>query len=346
MMYRSHPMTISRRGSISTVLSALLLALLIGGCSDDTVAADLGPSAESSLPSDARADTSGDLLVDAPRADVGVDTLPADLGPDLPVVPFELRIMAANLTSGTAQSYTPGHGARIIKALAPDVVLIQEFNYGSKSPADIAAFVKSTLGAGFHYYREAGAIPNGIISRWPIIASGEWNDPEVSNRDFAWAQIDLPGPHDLYAISVHFLSSQSSKRTKEANALLAQIEQHVPAGSLLVLGGDFNTKTRNEGCVATLRKRLTAQTPYPVDQAGNGNTNAGRNSPYDWVLASPALHALEIPLSVGSKTFPAGLVFDSRVYTPLSDVPPVLVGDSDATQMQHMAVVRQFRITP
>jgi len=35
-------------------------------------------------------------------------------------------------------------------------------------------------------------------------------------------------------------------------------------------------------------------------------------------------------------------VFDSRVYTPLSDVAPVLSTDSAATNMQHMAVVRDF----
>jgi endonuclease/exonuclease/phosphatase family metal-dependent hydrolase len=194
--------------------------------------------------------------------------------------------------------------------------------------------------------RGNGSIPNGVISRYPILASGVWVDPEVSNRDFTWARIDLPGSKDLYAISVHFLTSKASKRTQEANALVAFIQQHVPSGALLVLGGDFNTGSRSEGCVVALRQRFTIATPYPADQSGNGHTNANRNSPYDWVVASPALHALEVPLTVGSQSFAAGLVFDSRVYTPLSDVPPVLVGDSNAPQMQHMAVLRRFHVTP
>ena len=337
--------------ALPRLLLAAFLALPLIACSDDDFSSHDGGSTP-----DLRADggpIADGPVADGPRADLpepadGAADLTAkpDSGPDAAVVPFEIRIMAANLTSGTAQSYTPGHGARIIKAFQPDIVLIQELNYGSNSPSDIAGFVKSTLGAGYHYYREGGQIPNGVISRWPILASGEWNDPEVSNRDFAWARIDIPGPKDLWAVSVHFLSSQASKRSREAKALIAAIEQHVPAGSLLVLGGDFNTKSRTEGCIVALRQRFTIQTPYPVDQQGNGNTNANRNSPYDWVITSPSLHALEVPLKVKSQTFTNGLVFDSREYTPLSDVPPVNFGDSDATQMQHMAVLRQFRIVP
>lgn len=346
MTHRACPKATRRSFTVLALLGALLVAI---GCSDDTTTADLGPRVDATLPGDAGVDARvRDLLLPDARHEqdlISADDA-ADLSPDAATAPFELRIMAANLTSGTAQSYTPGHGARIIEAFAPDIVLIQELNYGSNSATDIASFVSSTLGPGYHTYREAGAIPNGIISRWPIIDAGEWDDPEVSNRDFAWARIDIPGPRDLWAVSVHLLSSQSSKRHKEANALIAKIEQHVPAGSLLVVGGDFNTKSRAEGCIVTLRQRVTAQAPYPADQAGNGHTNAGRNSPYDWVLASPSLHAMEVPLKVGAASFPAGLVFDSRVYTPLTDVPPVQVGDSDATQMQHMAVIRQFRVVP
>jgi endonuclease/exonuclease/phosphatase family metal-dependent hydrolase len=253
-----------------------------------------------------------------------------------------LRIVAANLSSGNLQSYDPGHGKRILQALKPDVVLIQEFNYGSNTPADLQSFVDATFGPGFSYAREGGQIPNGVISRYPILASGEWDDPEVSNRDFVWARIDLPGPADLWAISVHFLTGQSGPRTKEANALIAYVQAQIPDGQLMVLGGDFNTGTRNEGCVNVLSAEFVTDGPYPVDQDDNGNTNAYRNSPYDWVIGSPELHSLAVPTWIEAQTFPNGLVFDSRVYTPLSDVPPVLEEDSAATQMQHMAVVRDF----
>ena len=105
-----------------------------------------------------------------------------------------VRLMSANLTSGNGQSYDPGHGTRIFQGTDPDIVMIQEFNYGSNSNADIQSFVSTAFGPTFSYYREGGAqIPNGIVSRYPIVAFGEWNDSSVANRDFAWARIDIPG---------------------------------------------------------------------------------------------------------------------------------------------------------
>src|SRR4051812_3653322 len=86
-----------------------------------------------------------------------------------------VRIVAANLSSGNHQSYDAGDGARILKALKPDVILIQEFRYGSGSTEDIRKFVTETFGEDYSYQRESiegddpGAIPNGVISRFPIL---------------------------------------------------------------------------------------------------------------------------------------------------------------------------------
>jgi hypothetical protein len=38
-------------------------------------------------------------------------------------------------------------------------------------------------------------------------------------------------------------------------------------------------------------------------------------------------------------------VFDSRVYTPLADVSPVLMTDSAAVNMQHMGVVKDVLLS-
>ena len=46
---------------------------------------------------------------------------------------------------------------------------------------------------------------------------------------------------------------------------------------------------------------------------------------------------------IGSRAFPNGLVFDSRIYTPLAEVAPVLAADSG--NAQHMAVIKDFRVT-
>jgi endonuclease/exonuclease/phosphatase family metal-dependent hydrolase len=256
-----------------------------------------------------------------------------------------LRIVAANLTSGNGQNYDPGHGNRILQGLSPDVVLVQEFNYLNNTSADFRAWVDMNFGASFFYVREPNPsqIPNGVVSRYPILASGAWNDANVSNRDFMWARIDIPGDKDLWVISVHLLTTSSSNRNAEAVQILNYIAaQGIPAADYVALGGDFNTDSRSESCLNTLSAYFTTSGPWPVDQSGNGNTNSGRNKPYDWVLADPDLHAVRTPLVLGAASFPNGLVFDSRVYSPLPS--PVLAGDSAATNMQHMAVARDFLI--
>ena len=281
-----------------------------------------------------------------------------------------IRIMAANTTSGNNSSYTPGEGNRIFQGLDPDIALVQEMNYLSNSPAEMDAWVETNFGPGFYYFRQTEPgiqIPNGIVSRYPILASGAWDDTTMANRDYSWARIDIPGDKDLWAVSVHLSSGGgASQRDLEA----AEIKDYIlngyagdppykpatlpiPASDYLVIGGDFNTTSRTEKCIITLSAVVVTLGPYPADQAGDTDTNNGssRNNPYDWVIPDADLNALKTPLVIGSNTFPNGLVFDSRVYTPLSEVPPVRVTDSDrfypsgvATNMQHMAVMRAFLI--
>lgn len=258
-----------------------------------------------------------------------------------------IRIMAANLTSGNYQSYDPGEGIRIFQGLDPDIVLVQEFNYQTNTAADLRGFVDSAFGPEFEYHREGGneLIPNGVISRYPILQSGEWIDLEVGNRDFAWAKIDIPGDRDLWAISVHLLTTGSGIRNDEATALVNFIQANVPAADYLVIGGDFNTDNFAESALGTLSAAVDTS-GRPADQNNSTGTNASRAKPYDQVLPDPDLSPLEIPVAISGHgfTYAEGLVFDSRVFTPLSAVSPVLAGDSGASMMQHMAVIRDFQI--
>lgn len=257
-----------------------------------------------------------------------------------------IRIVAANVTSGNLQSYDPGHGARILKGLSPDVVLIQEFNYGDNSPASIRTFVDNTFGPGFSYYRETGSlqIPNGVISRYPVLASGRWVDSNVSNRGFAWARLDIPGNSELFVVSVHLLTSSAGNRNSEAGQIRTYIQNNVPAGDYVVIGGDFNTDTRSEAAFTTFSQVVSTTGPWPADRNGNQGTNAGRTKPYDNVLVSSDLRMFEVPVVIGSSSFTNGLVADTRVYQPISEIAPALTSDSGATNMQHMAVVRDFML--
>lgn len=263
-----------------------------------------------------------------------------------------IRIMAANTTSGNAQSYL-GAGERIFQGLEPDIVLIQEFQIGSSAATDATStntWVSNIFGPNFDWTREPGGdnIPNGVISRWPIIAEGEISDSNAPDRDFSWARIDIPGDKDLWAISVHLLTASSTIRNTEAQALVSGLNGlNIPSTDYVVIGGDFNTDTFSETCLSTLRSYLgitTSTDLRPRDQNSNQNTNAGRAKPYDQVLARNNLNLLQTATVVGSASYPNGLVFDSRVFTPLSAVSPVQSGDSGDTNMQHMAVVKDFLI--
>ncbi|MBK7191150.1 MAG: endonuclease [Myxococcales bacterium] len=279
------------------------------------------------------------LPIDAPA----IDAIPID-APELPL-PVTLRVMASNLTSGNFQAYE-APGARILDGLDPDITLMQEFNVGGNTPAELRAFVDQAFGPQFFFSREAGVqIPNGVVSRYPIIADGRWDDPQVGNREFVYARIDIPGPRDLWAVSVHLLTSGAGVRNSEATALAQYVATHVPPTDFLIIGGDFNTDARSEACIGALGAVVDTAPPHPADQAGDGDTNAGRTKPYDWVLADDDLRPYQAAVTVGAASYPDGLVLDTRVYAPLVDVAPAMITDSAAPSMQHMGVIKAFTIT-
>lgn len=256
---------------------------------------------------------------------------------------FPLRVAAANLP-GNPQKYEAAQ-IRILQGLKPDVVAIQEFNYLGNSPSELRSFVDTAFGTNFVYYRESGySIPNGVISRWPILSSGSWPDSVVPNRGFAWAQIDLPGSNDLYVVSVHLYSSGSATdRNLEATIIKNHVQSNFPANAWVIVAGDMNTGSRSESAITTF-KTFLSDSPIPTDavSGGDDDTNLGRNKPYDYVLPSFSMTNTLTNVVFASHTFAKGLVFDSRVYTPLSDVTPVQIDDS--SECQHMAVVKDFHV--
>ncbi|MDD5141283.1 MAG: hypothetical protein PHY43_13610 [Verrucomicrobiales bacterium] len=266
--------------------------------------------------------------------------------------------MAANLSSGNFQRYESS-GLNIFKGLKPDIVCVQEFNYastnglGTSTPAAMREMIDSTFGTNYSYFRETNAgytIPNGIISRWPILTNGSWDDGDnnINDRGFAWARIDLPGTNDLYAVSVHLKASSGSanenRRSNQIVVLKSLILSSFPTTAWVVVGGDCNTYSETESCMTNLTSFLS-DSPKPADQSGGTNTNAGRNERYDRVMASFSFTNTQVPVVIGANTFASGLVFDSRVYSPLSDVSPVVATNSGAFGMQHMGVLKDFTIT-
>jgi hypothetical protein len=125
------------------------------------------------------------------------------------------------------------------------------------------------------------------------------------------------------------------------------VEANIPIGDYLVVGGDLNTHSRStttEPCLDVLSQVVDVAAPWPLDQQGDGDTNANRNAPEDWLMLDGDLEARQVPVAIGAASYPFGLVFDSRVYAPLADVAPVAATDSAAPSMQHMAVVKDVRL--
>lgn len=257
-----------------------------------------------------------------------------------------ITIMAANITSGNKQSYDPGHGVRIFQGLKPDIALIQEVNYESNRPSDYEQFKNNAFGFDYEICvpQPGNQIPNGIVSIFPIKECGYWNDPHISNRDFVYAKIDIPGQHDLLAVSVHFKTKPRRQAKRQATALNEYIKEHFDFDNdYLIIGGDFNSPKLNDSALNVLKQYVDISKPAK-DKNGKSGTNASRSKPYDHVLPGKKLTQLEVPLEIGDNKYDSGIVFDSRVYSPLSDVSPVKSGDSGVSGMQHMAVMKEFKL--
>lgn len=251
-----------------------------------------------------------------------------------------ISIASANLTSGGSRSYV-GEGRRILQALDADVVAIQEFNVAGGP----RAFVDEVFGTNFHYFVEpSGAIPNGVISRWPILDAGEWDDPMLTDRDFVWARIDVPNHPPLTVISVHlYYSGGAAAREQQARTLTNLLFQAgLHTSDFVVLCGDFNTQNRSEAALQVLTTMLRDDR-QPADQYGDTDTNQNRDKPYDFVLATPRMNDRTRPIRFGGLWFTNGVVFDTRLWTN-GIPPPALLPDSGVGGMQHMAVMKLFAL--
>lgn len=270
----------------------------------------------------------------------------------------QIRIVAGNITSGNNQSYDPGHGIRIFQALKPDIALVQEMNYGSNTSSDYKNFAQKIVGTNYYAVDDADYdIPNGVVSKYPITSHGYWKDPNINNRALMWAVVDIPGSTDIFAISVHLHTDPASDQVKAAQVIVDEIkklESSNPGRYYYVVGGDFNGDSAVSSNGFGKNNTFYISGPDPVDENGNGNTNAKREKQYDFVLVDYPLHEFQVPVvyyssedSTKTKIYENGLVFDTSLYdqSVLNEYfYPAQTGDSDASQMQHMAVVKDFLI--
>ena len=248
-------------------------------------------------------------------------------------------VATANLSDSTTQAYREP-GIRLLQALNPDIIGIQEFNFQGGTTADLVRRMFPAAVRDFCRERGGARLPNGVISRFPVVAWGQWEDPYVKNRQLFWSTVRLPDGQKLHIVSVHLVQNRANRRIPEADYLVQCIRKQFPAKDFVVLCGDLNTSSRETGVMAVLGRVFDLER-VPTDQKGDPNTNSVRTHPYDVVLPNRALAPYEVRTVVDGICFPDGIVFDTRLWAR----PPFPARRDDADgNLQHLPVMKTFRI--
>jgi endonuclease/exonuclease/phosphatase family metal-dependent hydrolase len=289
-----------------------------------------------------------------------------------------LRAVAGNITSGNYQSYDYGHGIRIFQGLKADVMMVQEFNYKDNTDNDYKEMVEavfqdegclsSTPQRCFYEVGTGAVIPNGVMSKYPIISWGEWADPASgvdSTRHLNYAIVDIPGNKDLFVVSVHLHTSPSSDQIASAVVIVNAIKEIKQEANYLgyyfMVGGDFNGSAAVSDDGFGMYDTFNINDENPLGEDGSPGTSANRSKILDWLLVSNDLSLKQVPSkfcaennSNDCKSYSNGLVMDTRDFSQTQldtyfspsffDNQVLDVDDSGAGSMQHMAVVKDFLI--
>ncbi len=234
---------------------------------------------------------------------------------DVPARTVPLTIATANLSDNRTQAYEDP-AIRILQALQPDILAIQEFNYKAGTSQDLARLLSRSRRP--LRPRKGGArLPNGIISRYPILAHGQWGG-SLPSRTAACSGPPSPSPAPgRFTSSASIWSSATPPAapprpgTSSASSATASPDDYV------VLCGDFNTTSRAAEALAVLTAWFD-DSAQPADQNGNPHTNAPRTRPYDYVLPNPALARHHAPTILDGLVFPGGLCLR---HQPLESAP-------------------------
>lgn len=250
---------------------------------------------------------------------------PAPGSPPAPAASGTLRVVTFNIHAGTDQRRQPSVDriGALLDSLAPDVVLLQEVDRGTRRSggADHLAILAERTGLTPSFGRamefDGGEYGTAILSRLPIVRvrtiplpvevpealSGRYYEP----RALLHAVLSTPaGP--LHVLGTHLDHGRLPVfRHTQMMELLAHLAGEVPAGEPLVLAGDLNA--------APDRPEIRALSLHLRDAW----TECGRGDP----LTFPA----DTPRTRIDYVFMRGVECSSTVVVPtqVSDHRPVVV---------------------
>lgn len=245
--------------------------------------------------------------------------------------PGAIRVVSLNVLWSKPQE-NPAPFGRVLGRLAPDIVLVQEWDRDRYSAREIAAWFAEHVDAGATWSAMVtGATDRGqgtaVVTRHPILARAPAHVPVIGGRwDFpmrlAAAAIDTPAGVVL-ASSLH-LKAAGSLRSEEderrlaearaANVLLRGMAAAIRP-SAIVVGGDLNivgTPAVLPALTAHLdtdRSALTVATPTHVGDPGLTYTHGrgGGKSRLDYITYSDTTAAVTAAFVLDSTIVSKGL---------------------------------------
>ncbi len=150
------------------------------------------------------------------------------------------RVAAYNLR---ALLDDPLAAARVVRAIDPDVLLVQEIPRGPRSAASIRAFAAQT---GLHWpgrTRRVSGTSLLVGRRVTVHARRDRGLPVEfmgNPRTYSWARVCLAGGQPFVAVSIH-LPLRGAQRRQHVGQLLAELTVHPALGNVpWVIGGDLN----------------------------------------------------------------------------------------------------------
>jgi endonuclease/exonuclease/phosphatase family metal-dependent hydrolase len=202
--------------------------------------------------------------------------------------PAAIRILTWNVYRNTifptdgedvdvAAATRPAQFARVMRALQPDVVCLQEITAGVERTVSLLNHVlPATDGRAWHGFGSEDAV---ILSRFDIVGHDEGFVYALDRRR-GHAIALLKGPStDLYVVCAHFQSSSGAAnaalRRQQARMIATTIRDtkngtdgiHLPRRTPLIILGDFNA--------------IPGDTAF-VDELVAGRTTDGSIAPLDW----------------------------------------------------------------
>jgi endonuclease/exonuclease/phosphatase family metal-dependent hydrolase len=192
----------------------------------------------------------------------------------------------------------PAQFARVLRALQPDIVCLQEVTVSAEqSAALIARILPLSKGNGWQVH---AAIDTVVLSRFNISARGEGRvEDGTLRRGHAIALIETPGTN-LYMICAHFQSSD-----EPTHVALRQRQ------------AEMISRTIREAKSGTAAVPLQSRVPFVI--VGDFNAIAGATSFVDVIVSGDRLDWDRTPLTDAR---PHHNVSRSEVYTWRNDLEP------------------------